>query len=174
LATHIYGYLHDNPYREQSLMDSLAKSSIPTFVESVKVNTKTGSTYKYKNDFWTDVEGNFLTDESLANKISLINFWFPGCKPCIKSIPQKNELVDHYIAQPNFQFLNINCDFTKSTWIQYLERYDMKGHYELTAFPTYMLVVDGSVKRIEQYPIGSEELFQLIDDALDMATDIIE
>jgi len=47
-------------------------------------------------------------------------------------------------------------------------------YYELTAFPTYMLVVDGSVKRIEQYPIGSEELYQLIDDALDMATDIIE
>ena len=182
LATHIYGHLHDNPYRDQSLMDSLTESSIPEFVESIKVNSKTGSTYKYNNDFWTDVEGNFLTHESLANKVSLISFWFPGCRPCIKSIPQKNELVDHYIAQPNFQFLNINCDFSRSNWVQYLERYDMKGqhffvpealqeshddYYELTAFPTYMLVVDGSVERIEQYPIGSEELYQLIDNALD-------
>jgi len=189
LATHIYGYLHDNPYREQSLMDSLAKSSIPAFVESIKVNTKTGSTYKYNNDFWTDVEGNFLTHESLANKISLISFWFPGCRPCIKSIPQKNELVDHYKAQPNFQFMNINCDFSRSTWIQYLERYDMKGYhffvpealqeshddyYELSAFPTYMLAIDGSLKRIEQYPIGSEELYQLIDNTLDIETAITE
>lgn len=181
VSTRILAALHDNPYRDQSLIDSLMQRSNPTFVESLLVNKKVGATYAYSEEFWTDIDGSFIEKESLKPKVSLVNFWFPGCKPCIASIPQKNELVAHYKTHDNFQLVNVSCDFSRSIWTEYLDRYEMHGrhffvpeqlqdqhdnYYELSQFPTYMLVVGEQVERIEQYPISSKELYRLIDHAL--------
>ena len=189
IATHILASLHDNPYRQRSLIDSLTKSSIPEFVEGLKLESKIGASYSFNNNYWNDIEGDFITDASLTNRVSLINFWFPGCKPCISSIPQKNELVEHYKSDHKFQLLNINSDFSRDIWLQSLDRYDMKGehynvpealqeshdaYYELKSFPTYMLAIDGRVERIEQYPIGSQDLLIIIDKVLNEVSSNIE
>jgi len=41
-----------------------------------------------------DLEGNMINNESLAGKVTLINFWFTACPPCIDEIPELNELYE--------------------------------------------------------------------------------
>ena len=43
---------------------------------------------------FTDIKGNTISSEDLAGKILVLNFWSITCSPCIKEMPQLNELVE--------------------------------------------------------------------------------
>ncbi len=43
---------------------------------------------------FTDIKGNILSSDSLAGKVLVLNFWSITCGPCIKEMPQLNELVE--------------------------------------------------------------------------------
>jgi thiol-disulfide isomerase/thioredoxin len=43
---------------------------------------------------FTDIKGSKLSSDDLAGKILVLNFWSITCGPCIKEIPQLNELVE--------------------------------------------------------------------------------
>ena len=49
----------------------------------------------FKNFSGMDFEGNSV-DESLfsENAVTVLNFWFTGCKPCVAELPKLNELND--------------------------------------------------------------------------------
>ena len=49
----------------------------------------------FKNFSGTDFDGNSV-DESLfsENAVTVLNFWFTGCKPCVAELPKLNELND--------------------------------------------------------------------------------
>ena len=42
--------------------------------------------------------GKTMTSESLKGKISIINFWFTTCAPCVAEIPGFNKIVEKYGA----------------------------------------------------------------------------
>jgi thiol-disulfide isomerase/thioredoxin len=42
------------------------------------------------------VDGNGFTPESIAGKVAVIDFWGTWCLPCLKEIPQYNELVAEF------------------------------------------------------------------------------
>ena len=44
----------------------------------------------------TDTEGRLWTNQSIKGKVTLINIWHIYCEPCIKEIPQLNELTKKY------------------------------------------------------------------------------
>ena len=52
-----------------------------------------------------DYDGNRITSESLKGKVTVVNFWFKECKPCIQEMPELNELVSTLKTNQNVQFL---------------------------------------------------------------------
>ena len=49
-----------------------------------------------------NLKGEEVNSKTLAKKITLINFWFVNCMPCIKEIPELNKLKKDYGDRVNF------------------------------------------------------------------------
>lgn len=43
-----------------------------------------------------DLEGKLVDLAEMEGKVVVLNFWFIGCKPCVKEIPELNSLVKKY------------------------------------------------------------------------------
>ena len=58
-------------------------------------SSETGESSPFKNFSGTDYDGNAV-DESLFsnNAVTVVNFWFTGCKPCVAELSRLNELND--------------------------------------------------------------------------------
>ena len=58
-------------------------------------SSETGDASPFKNFSGTDYDGNAV-DESLFsnNAVTVVNFWFTGCKPCVAELSRLNELND--------------------------------------------------------------------------------
>ncbi len=51
-----------------------------------------------------------LTNKNLLNKVTVINFWFEACSPCIAELEGFNKLYEANKSNKNFQFLSFNTD----------------------------------------------------------------
>ncbi len=61
-------------------------------------------------DFETkDINGNTINKEKLKGKLSIINFWFMSCPPCVAEIPGFNKIVEKY-GKDRINFLAIGKD----------------------------------------------------------------
>jgi peroxiredoxin len=60
-----------------------------------------------------DYEGNRVTSEDLKGKVTVVNFWFKECKPCIQEMPELNELVSDFKSNENVQFLGFSTTAKK-------------------------------------------------------------
>lgn len=58
----------------------------------------------------TDIHGNTYSLAELKNKVVVLNFWFVACTPCIKEMPQLNQLVDQYGKREDIVFLAFSTD----------------------------------------------------------------
>lgn len=62
-------------------------------------------------DFQTqDIEGRPVVRGDFGDKILVMNFWFLGCPPCLKEIPELNRLVERYHDSANVIFLAFGRD----------------------------------------------------------------
>lgn len=52
-------------------------------------------------------EATQLDSNQLKGKVSLINTWFWGCKPCMKEIPALNQLKDSFADNDNINFYSL-------------------------------------------------------------------
>lgn len=50
----------------------------------------------------TTMAGNKISNESLKGKLTIINFWFTACRPCVAEIPGFNDIVDKYGDKLNY------------------------------------------------------------------------
>ena len=68
------------------------------------------STAVFKGFKGKDLDGNDV-DESLfaQNKVTVVNFWFSGCKPCVEELSKLNELNDT-IKKMGGEVVGINTD----------------------------------------------------------------
>ncbi len=53
------------------------------------------------------LDGSLLSSELLKNKILVVNLWASWCKPCVKEIPDLNQLVSKNRNNENVMFLAI-------------------------------------------------------------------
>lgn len=88
------------------------------------------------------VDGQVFTADSLLNKITLLNFWYYGCMPCMAEIPALNEVAQYYKDHPKVQLLSF---FTDSIYIDEvgLHQFQSRG----------MVIEDGKVFRNKYYPV---------------------
>ena len=57
-----------------------------------------------------DLDGNDVDDSLFAkNKVTVVNFWFSGCKPCVEELSKLNELNDT-IKKMGGEVVGINTD----------------------------------------------------------------
>ena len=57
-----------------------------------------------------DLDGNDVDDSLFAqNKVTVVNFWFSGCKPCVEELAKLNELNDT-IKKMGGEVVGINTD----------------------------------------------------------------
>ena len=92
-----------------------------------------------------------FTEQSLKGKVTLINFWFTGCAPCIAEFGDLNRLYHKYKNNPNVQLISITKDDTElalKTAQKYQLAYpvcpvELKECYRLnlhSGFPTNIVV----------------------------------
>lgn len=56
------------------------------------------------------IYGEPFTEDSLLNKITLLNFWYYGCMPCMAEIPALNGVAEYYKNHPKVQLLSFFRD----------------------------------------------------------------
>ena len=52
------------------------------------------------------VTGKLIDPTFYKNKITLVNFWFETCPPCVEEIPYLNQLVDQF-GHDQFNYLGV-------------------------------------------------------------------
>jgi thiol-disulfide isomerase/thioredoxin len=133
--------------------------------------------------FPPDFNATFLDNSSvqlsqLKGKVVVLNFWFVECAPCIKEIPELNELVKKYQGK-NVEFLSITYNpkeqvakFLKKRQFDYKKIVDSQNiidSYKVNAFPTHIVIDrDGKIKFTQfGYQTGIiQNLAKNIDEAL--------
>lgn len=56
------------------------------------------------------VFGDAFTEEQFKGKVTVLNFWYYGCYPCILEIPALNQLKQHYEKDTMVQFISFFMD----------------------------------------------------------------
>lgn len=70
------------------------------------------------------LNGVSFTENNLKGKVTLINFWFEYCSPCIAEFDALNDLVIHFKGNKKFQFLSFTNDTPESAKIS-VEKYHL-------------------------------------------------
>ncbi|UKJ06015.1 TlpA family protein disulfide reductase [Solitalea lacus] len=92
---------------------------------------------------FTTLDGKSLSFEQLKGKVIVVNFWFTTCAPCLKELPELNEIAEYYKQNPNVVFLAFSTDKKEK-----VELFLAKREFN------YQQVVDAE-KQIEELEIGT-------------------
>lgn len=72
-----------------------------------------------------DWDDNVISTENTKGKVVVFNFWFTSCPPCIKELPELNELYEKYKNNPDIVFAAVT--FERAPKIEkFLKKYDVK------------------------------------------------
>lgn len=112
-----------------------------------------------------------FTRDSIKGRITIINFWFTGCKPCIIEMPELNRLVDKY-SREGIIFIAPALDdteklrkFFKSNKFDYrilVEADDFAKALEIPAYPTHVLV-DNTGNIYEIFSGTNAQIYERLD-----------
>ncbi len=101
-----------------------------------------------------DEQNKSVSLNDFAGNILFITFWFTGCKPCIKEIPDENHLVDVF-KNDKVSIVSICMYSSEESWRQVLEKYGIKSttlickgnwdkllkeKYDINAYPQHVLI----------------------------------
>ncbi len=106
---------------------------------------------KIKNFKERDMNGVKYNLAELKGKVVVLNFWFVGCPPCRKEIPDLNEVQKSFAANKDVVFIAIALD----------EKYAIQEFIGTTPF-TYNIIDNGSYIA-QQYGVTSYPTHVIID-----------
>lgn len=97
------------------------------------------------------LSGKSLSNEHLTGKYTVFKTWFIACKPCIREIPELNELVDAYRNRDDIQFVSLAIDDAEALReFMTRARFDyevvasqqgfIKNDLHLATYPTHLVV----------------------------------
>jgi Thiol-disulfide isomerase and thioredoxins len=58
----------------------------------------------------TSIDGQTIVDKGLIGKVTIINFWFQYCSPCIAEMNELCNLHQKFMKNPSFQFISFTSD----------------------------------------------------------------
>lgn len=97
------------------------------------------------------LDGKTFSEKQLIGKVTLVNFWFESCPPCIRELESLKALHLKYENNPTFQLISFSSDYpeiarevVQTYQIPYIVcPIDRKDCYRLnmnSGFPTNMIV----------------------------------
>jgi len=97
----------------------------------------------------TDIDGNKVRLADLRGKVVVLDFWYRGCGPCARSMPQMNQLAADFAGRP-VAILGMNIDrdpadarfVAQKMQLKYptLKAQDLTGKYGVEGFPTLIII----------------------------------
>ncbi len=75
-----------------------------------------GNTYK----------GNPINIDSIQGKVSIINFWFINCPPCLAEMKGLNEIVTKYESNKDLRFISFSLDDKESLEKDFFSKREFK------------------------------------------------
>jgi len=91
-----------------------------------------------------NLKGEKVSSKTLTKKITLINFWFVNCMPCIKEIPELNKLKRDYGDKINF----VAISFDNS---EKIKKFLKNKEFNFEHLPDQRNIVENTF-RVESYP----------------------
>lgn len=134
-------------------------------------------------DFYllSDEKDKYLSVGDFKGKAVLLNFWFPGCKPCLYEIPHERDLVKRF-GDKGFALVNICMKATVEQWQTALKKFDLHGTnvvtqgnwetklteaYAIDGFPHYVLLDrEGKIVENKTHKPSDARLSELIEATL--------
>jgi thiol-disulfide isomerase/thioredoxin len=126
----------------------------------------------------TDLDGKKVTRADFKDKILVLDYWYRGCFWCVRSMPQLNELAEHYQGKP-VVLLGMNIDEKEADARFVIQKMGLKyatlkagstrRDYGVAAFPTILILNEkGEVRdlHIGYAPDLKEILIKKIDKLL--------
>ncbi|MFO7922279.1 MAG: TlpA disulfide reductase family protein [Bacteroidales bacterium] len=110
--------------------------------------------------------------ELKGEKLTVIDFWATWCRPCLRAVPELNDIYDTY-REKGVSVIGINCDgprsvskvipLSRSLQIRYHILKDMNAdvmkRLNLSAFPTLLIADDdGSILWVHEGFIPGDEV----------------
>ncbi|NLR90265.1 TlpA family protein disulfide reductase [Flammeovirga agarivorans] len=105
-----------------------------------------------------DIYGNTISISELESGITVLNFWFIGCKMCKMEEPNLKELSSYFSDNSNIKFVSIcrsSSDLIHSYYAKYgefgyktvsVERPYVIDNFNIVGFPTQLYYVNGILK----------------------------
>ncbi|ADQ80959.1 Redoxin domain protein [Paludibacter propionicigenes WB4] len=114
---------------------------------------------------FTDINGKILSSDSLKGKVIVLNFWSMSCGPCIKEIPDLNELVAK-MKSKEVVFIAPAVYTSKDDIVKYLLPkhpfsyqivcIENDDDYNVNSFPTHV-IIDQNMNIVYKYDAYSKE-----------------
>ncbi len=163
------------------ILSLLFISSLKGYSHNASLNSNSDLIGKRAPDFrMKDINGNLISSKNTKGKIVVFNFWFAACKPCIKEIPELNEVYEKYKADTNVVFASITFDkldrvntFLKKHPIQYpvvADAKDICDVFKTTGYPTN-IVIDKRGNYFEYITGGFSQIGHQISSSIQNALD---
>ncbi len=78
------------------------------------------------NEFYAESDKEVIyNNDSLKGKVTLVNFWFEGCEPCVVEFDELNSIYEQFRGNKNFQLLAFTFE-TKEAVKRIREKYGLK------------------------------------------------
>lgn len=151
-------FLNDLIKTREALTDSIVKNRDDEYHSRSNNKIKKNDSIPYF--YLPDNKGEFYSSNKFKDKLIYINFWSTSCKPCIESIPVKNELIEKFKDEKNIVFLNVCISSEKENWKKLLNQKEIKGinlfanknwshiikkNFNISGVPTYFLIKNGKI-----------------------------
>lgn len=164
----IQSYLYDNQTNPLFLEKFITKAN------ECLANTPDG---KMKNFSYPDSTGKLNSLSNYADKIVYIKLWALWCAPCLKSMPDYNNLVvkfDHDTTGIVFINICIDSENNKEKWLSQIKKSNIKGlsvfcnenftskYQRPSSFPSYILLnKENRIKHLQaKSPLSVEKDIQ--------------
>ena len=72
------------------------------------------------------IDGERIKSSQLKNKITIINFWFMSCPPCIAELDGLNQVVREFEGNTNIEFLAFSTDSEEALCDNFFSKYELK------------------------------------------------
>ncbi|WP_298893352.1 TlpA disulfide reductase family protein [uncultured Psychroserpens sp.] len=101
---------------------------------------------------FTTLNGKTYNENDLKGKVTVLNFWFIHCSPCIREMPELNKVVKKFDNNSNVQFLAPSLDSeetlneffkktsTKFTYQVVPDVNDFVKGFKVKGYPTHLII----------------------------------
>lgn len=98
-----------------------------------------------------DINGQSFNSNELQGKVVVLNFWFVACGPCLKEIPELNQMVEKYKNRNDVIFLAFALDkkgeilkmISKNPFNYHIipdSKEFIQNNYKVSMYPTHLVL----------------------------------